>query len=301
MSLDWAVVEMGVSVRWTQVLVLGLGLLSLLPVGAAAQQVERVQPGSISSEVNETFPMVDPVDGSLWFSRYERGFNNQTIWRAPRDGDHWGTAAVVGFSGEWGDRAPRFSPDGRRLFFTSNRPADGGATAGTMHIWMMERDGSAWGAPIHLPTPVNVDGKPSIHAAVGPDGSLYVPSARDGGLGRSDIYRVPDASRSGGSIEHLGPPINDEHSQPDLVMAPDGSWMIFAMTDHPNGFGGDDLYLSRREGDGWTDPQNLGAAVNSSDYEYGPSVGPDGEWLYFNSHRDGQSDIFRVRVAEVVR
>ncbi len=33
---------------------------------------------------------------------------------------------------------------------------------------------------------------------------------------------------------------------------------------------------------------------------YGPSLGPGGEWLYFNSHRDGQSDIFRVRLAELL-
>lgn len=268
---------------------------------AEAQTVERVQPGTISTEINETFPAVDPVTGALWFARYERSFNAQTIWYAPREGERWAEPQVAPFSGGWGDRAPRFTPDGSRLYFTSNRPSDGGEEPGAFHIWVVERGPSGWGEPVHLPAPVNLDGEPSIHAAVGPEGALWVPSAREGGLGRSDIYVVPASEMDGGRARNLGPPINDEHSQPDLVVAPDGSWIVFAMTDHPDGFGGDDLWLSRRTPGGWSEPTNLGAAVNSPDYEYGPSLGPEGEWLYFNSHRDGHSDLFRVRLTEVLR
>ena len=78
----------------------------MLGIGAGeteAQLVERVQPGVISSAANENFPMIDPLDGSLWFSRYERGFNDQTIWRAPLQGETWGAPEVVPFSGEWGN------------------------------------------------------------------------------------------------------------------------------------------------------------------------------------------------------
>lgn len=266
--------------------------------GAAAQQVEMVQPGIISTSINETFPMVNPVDGSLWFSRYDRGFADQTIWRAPRVGGEWGEAEVVPFSGRWGDRAPRFAPDGSRLYFTSNRPGDGGTRPGPFHIWMVERTNDGWSAPVHLPEPINVAGAASIHVSVAGDGTLWVPSAREGGHGRSDIYHI---TTTPARAENVGPPINDEHSQPDVLIAPDGSWMIFAMTDHPDGYGGDDLWLSHFRSGAWSDPVNLGPAINSSDYEYGPSLSPDGEWLYFNSHRDGVSNIYRVPLAAVLR
>lgn len=283
------------SCRRLAAMVVGLTIAGSLEI--EGQRVEVVQPGTVSTALNETFPMIDPVDGSLWFSRFERSFAQQTIWRAPRTGAAWGEPAIAAFSGRWGDRAPRFSPDGRQLYFTSNRPSDGGTRPGQFHIWVVERTGEGWSEPVHLDDPVNVAGAPSIHVSVDRDGTLWVPSAREGGHGRSDIYRVS----SRGSAENLGPPINDEHSQPDVLVAPDGSWMIFAMTDHPDGFGGDDLWLSRSRDGAWSPPVNLGAAVNTAEYEYGPSVSPDGEWLYFNSHRDGASNIYRVRLDSVMR
>lgn len=272
--------------------------LSLVTGSVAAQHVEVVQAGTISTSVNETFPAIDPVDGSLWFCRFERSFASQTIWRAPKDADGWGAAVVVPFSGEWGDRAPRFSPEGQRLYFTSNRPSDGGSRPGQFHIWMVERTSGGWSTPVHLPDPINVAGAPSIHAAVDRDGTLWVPSAREGGHGRSDIYRI---RRAGDRAENIGPPINDEHSQADILIAPDGSWMIFAMTDHPQGYGGDDLWLSRLRSGSWSAPVNLGEAINSNDYEYGPTLSPDGNWLYFNSHRNGASNLYRVRLTDVLR
>ncbi len=272
----------------------------IIPSGGSAQDVQLVQSGTISTAVNETFPMIDPVDGSLWFSRYERSFGAQTIWRAPRDGSGWGEAHVAPFSGSWGDRAPRFSHDGTRLYFTSNRPQGDAESPGQFHIWQVDRRGGAWSEPVHLQAPVNVDGAPSIHLSVGSDGTLWVPSARPGGFGRSDIYRIAPSEMNGGTAERVGPPINDDRSQPDVLIAPDGSWMILAVTDHPEGYGGDDLWLSRRVNGAWTPPTNLGPAINSEEYEYGPSLSPDGVWLYFNSHRTGPSNIYRVRLASVL-
>jgi Tol biopolymer transport system component len=34
---------------------------------------------------------------------------------------------------------------------------------------------------------------------------------------------------------------------------------------------------------------------------FGPTVSPDGEWLYFTSHRSGSADVWRVRLTAVRR
>ena len=190
-------------------------VLCLLPAALLVAQPapERVQPGVISTERNETFPMVDPVDGSLWFSVYDRGFDNQTIMVARPDGlGGWTAPSVAPFSGTYGDRAPRLSPDGQRLFFTSNRPAPGMAE-NVMRIWMVERHGNGWSAPTVLPPPVNGADWRTMHSAQAADGSLYIASYRPGGAGRADIYRVTRQGDTWGEAIPLAAPINDAIGQ----------------------------------------------------------------------------------------
>ncbi len=64
----------------------------------------------------------------------------------------------------------------------------------------------------------------------------------------------------------------------------DGQTM-FLYSNRPGGVGGFDLYVSRRQGDGWTQPKNMGKPVNSSVDEYDPAISPDGKSLYFSSNR----------------
>ena len=257
------------------------------------QQPERVMPGVVSLEGrNETFPAIDPVDGALWFSVYDQDFGKQTIMRAPRRGSGWAAGEVAPFSGTQGDRAPRFSPDGRRLYFTSNRPAPG-HPEGDFNIWMVERHPAGWSAATLVPAPVNSPAGRDIHNVVLPDGSMYLASNRPGGAGRSDIWHII----ASGEARHLGAPINDDRSQPDLYVSPDGQWMLLVITDHPAGLGGDDLFISRWSDGAWTAPRPLGAPVNSPEYEYGSSVSPDGRLLYFTSHRGGSADLYVVELA----
>ncbi len=77
------------------------------------------------------------------------------------------------------------SPDGKRMFFASNRPPSSG-----MDIWMVERTSDAsWSAPIRLPDPINSaaqDGSPCVTN----NGTLYFKSLRTGGTGGSWLYRA---------------------------------------------------------------------------------------------------------------
>lgn len=266
-------------------------------VAAGSVQPELVQPGVISTEGNETFPAVDPVDGSLWFSTYGGGFDQQTIHVAARSasGEGWSEPVVAPFSGRWGDRAPRFGPDPELLYFTSNRPVAGDGTPGDMNIWRVKRTEGGWGTPELVGAPVRST-EPDIHAAVTEDG-IWLASRRPGTLGASDIFRI---AHGASEAEHLGPPVNDEHSQSDLWVSADERVMILVVTDHPDGLGGDDLYLSRHDGDGWSPPENLGPGINTAEYEYGPTVSPDGAFLYFTSHRNGSADVYRIPAEAVL-
>ena len=264
------------------------------PASDRPSVIELVGPELISTDRNETFPAIDPVTGAIYYSVYDDSFDAQTIMFAPADEDSWGEPNVAPFSGDWGDRAPRFSSDGTIMYITSNRPGTRAKDGVDMDLWMIRRDGTRWGPPQPVGYPINTPAN-DMHAVV-TDGDLWFASNRDSSLGGSDIYHFS----ADGTGTHLPPPVNSELSQPDLWISNDESWMILVISNHPDGYGGDDLYLSRFDGDEWSVPENLGPEVNSDEYEYGPAVSPDGDYLYFTSHRGGTADIYRVPLALVV-
>ncbi len=77
-------------------------------------------------------------------------------------------------------------------------------------------------------------------------------------------------------------------------LSADGKTMYFS-SNRPDGLGGWDIYVSRRIGETWTTPENLGAVVNTAGNELSPCF--DGNSLYFSSdwhHGMGGLDIFRA-------
>lgn len=261
-----------------------------------AQEPEKVQPGVVSlDDRHETFPAVDPVDGTLWFSTYDEDFDAQTLMvsRPGPDGG-WLPAEPAPFSGVYGDRAPRFSQDGSVLVFTSNRPAPG-MPEGDLNLWLVWRgDDGTWGEPKLLESPVASPAR-DMHAAFSCDGSLWFASYREGSVERADIWRAIH----GGPAERVPEPISGPGGQPDLFVGPDGRWIILVVTEPPGGPGGDDLLFARLDGEAWTVPALLEGAINTVEYEYGPTLSPDGRYLYFTSHRDGTADVWRIPVANL--
>lgn len=90
-----------------------------------------------------------------------------------------------------------------------------------------------------------------------------------------------------------------KHSSPLYSVAhpwiSDDGTRLFFSSDMPGGYGKMDIYMSRKEGDGWGQPVNLGAEVNTEENEVFPYFRKD--VLYFSS--DGLSgygglDVFSV-------
>ena len=96
---------------------------------------------------------------------------------------------------------------------------------------------------------------------------------------------------------NLGPPINTYGNEGALTISPDGRFLFFAACSRPDGFGSCDIYWSKKNGNHWTEPENLGETVNSSTWDSQPSFSSDGKTLYFASKRPGgkgSADIWRT-------
>ena len=74
---------------------------------------------------------------------------------------------------------------------------------------------------------------------------------------------------------------NDAHP----ALTADGSALVF-VSDREGGFGGLDLWVVERAGDGWGRPRNLGEAVNTPGNEGFPFVHPDGTLYYATTVTD---------------
>lgn len=81
--------------------------------------------------------------------------------------------------------------------------------------------------------------------------------------------------------------INIQALKGAATVSSDGEYLIFAGDFGERGYGGYDLYISYATPDGWSEPENLGANVNSSYWESAPSISPDSRTLYFSSDRPG--------------
>jgi len=271
-------------------------------------RAELIAPGVLSTPADEYGAAFSPDGRTVCFTRRSPTTTTRPFLvllvshlRAGR----WSEPEVPPFSGLTNDFAPSFSPDGRRLFFTSDRPAPGRthAAPGTIgavgaadgfpdfDLWVVERQGEGWGEPRNLGAPINTEALEQ-HASQAADGTLYFSSSRAGGKGSLDLYRARWRGDRWAEPENLAE-INTPGYESHPAIAADGSLLVFAATDRPDGYLGGgfpysrgDLYVSfRTPAGGFTPARHLGPAINSTASESNPSLSPDGRWLYFTSER----------------
>lgn len=90
------------------------------------------------------------------------------------------------------------------------------------------------------------------------------------------------------SARSLGAPINTRYNEGASAISPDGQMLVFTCCEilgrYPpgrRGYGSCDLFFSYRMGNEWSDPQNMGAPINTSAWESQPAFDVDGKTLYF--------------------
>ncbi len=102
-----------------------------------------------------------------------------------------------------------------------------------------------------------------------------------------DFYRSYLKNNQYSPAEALTKNINTTYNEGAQCISPDGEFLFFTGCNRPDGNGRCDIYVSQREGKGWSKPVNLGPPVNTKGWESQPSLSSDGRTLYFVSDRPG--------------
>ena len=158
----------------------------------------------------------------------------------------------------------------------------------------MDRVGDGWGKPWNLGSPINAAER-ALYPSITKEGTLYFQSRRQGGYGKTDIYRSQFIHGKYTEPENLGDAINSEHNEGDVCIAHDESYMIVCVSGRPDSYGRGDLYISfRREDGSWTNLRNMGETINTHGTEYCPMFSPEGKYFFFTSSRTGNGDIYWV-------
>lgn len=259
--------------------------------GATPQVFAR---GIVSTDDNEHSAPSFSLDGNevFWTANRPPGPDNKE-WFAysmtmRRENGRWSAPCVTPFDG-----MPRFSPDGRRIYFHSRED-----------IWVAEKQGDHWSEPRCL----------GINSRFPELKAIYMPSVtRTGTL--YFIGRAPGGLRNDMGI-YRSELVNGEYAKPQLLpqsvnqppylnwapfIAPDESYLLFSSNRRDPKHDAGDIYVSHRlANSGWTDPVSLGESVNTPRQEVFPGLSPDGKYLFFCRETPGNgNDVYWVNAASI--
>ena len=208
-----------------------------------------------------------------------------TIYFMRQEGDRWTKPRKAFFSGIYNDDSAVFTPDGKRLYFSSNRPYGNYPESTNMNIWFVERTETGWSEPVFEEN-VNNPEASEWRLAFSKDGSMYLTSGSSRpeiGMYSFDIYVSHYNKGSYSTPQRLDQAFNTDKSETCLIVEPDEGYMIFYRYDsqNPDDLG---LYFSCRDKSGkWTEGENMGELFNSGmeSVTQAASLSPDGKYLFF--------------------
>lgn len=241
-----------------------------------------------SRRENTTGGEKDPLD----FKYYEDIYLTYSI------GGSWNQVQNPGkpLNTETHDATVGLSGDGQTLLIYKGE--NGG------DIYECTLDGNQWGKPDRLPKNINTNYHES-GASLGPDGrTLYFVSDKPGGFGGSDIYMSKKSDKGKwGEAVNLGSIINTVYDEEGVFMHPDGKTLYFSSKGHKT-MGGYDIFKSEFKDGKWSEPENIGYPINTTDDDVFFSISASGLHGYYSSAMPGGyggQDLYMVTILGAAR
>lgn len=285
------------------------------PIRLASDYPKDVERENLGPLVNSTAGDLSPVitaDGKkLFIGRYPYAGNigdpqAEDIYVSELQPDgSWGRMMNVGPPlNNWGSNfLISITPDGNsaivgNTYFRDGRPRGGG-------ISITYRTEHGWTVPAEVQIDRYYNRNRFSEMCLDPSGQhLIMAAERDDTKGDKDLYvatRKPDGTFS--EPMHIKG-LSTWGNEMSPFVAADGQTMYFA-TDGLKGYGGMDVWMSRRLDDTWTnwsEPENLGPSINTVGWDAYFTVPANGDYAYMSATNDANqsADIFRIKLTKGV-
>lgn len=242
-----------------------------------------------------SFNVAFSPDGKEMFFSYYKGTRSKphpeyeiktfklidNVWIGPK---------TASFSGRFSDVDINFSPDGKYIFFASDRPQPHSAS---LDIYYSVKTAYGWSDPIYAGTGINTI-ESEVYPSVSKKGNIFFRSMKPGGYSDSDLYRAQWVNGNFINVQNLGPNVNSPYGQSNAVIAPDESYILLCTSRPELGKSGH-IFISFQTGDNiWTKAVNLGSAVNGKDGAGVPTLTPDGQYLFFSRRSEPERGIYWI-------
>lgn len=274
--------------------ILTLLFLCLLVASSSAQSTPTMfAPDIVSTEMMETTATFTPDMKTVYFTRSDNRFADNTIMFSEFKKGKWSQPEVAPFSGVWRDSEPHVAIDGKKFFLVSNRPAtpDGqplmaefnGRKFPGANVWYCDKTANGWSEPKRIEGAVNETSE-IYNPSVARNGNLYF-SARYPTKEPVVGYKIYRSVYKDGKYEKPERLSFSDNKLNDMDPAIDAEerFLVFA-SNRPGALGFASLFISIKDKVGvWSAPVALGDKVSTASGENAPSLAPDGKTLYYTS------------------
>lgn len=281
------------------------------PIRLAKEHPVNVQRENLGPKVNSSGGDLSPVisaDGrKLYIGRYPYAGNigdpsAEDIYVSDLNADGtWGTMMNIGPPlNNWGSNfLISITPDGNTAIVGNTYFPNGGPRGGGISI--THRTENGWTIPQEVRIDRYYNRNRFSEMCLDPSGQRLIMAAqRDDSKGEKDLYvstRKPDGTFS--EPLHINA-LSTWGNEMSPFVAADGQTIYFA-TDGLRGYGGMDVWMSRRLDNtwlNWSEPENLGPCINTDRWDAYFTVPANGTYAYMSatSNLDGSADIYRIKL-----
>ncbi len=265
---------------------------------------------AINSEYQEIAPTVAPDGKTIFFTRSKHPENignpeKQDIWYAEINAEgKFSSSKNIGapINTDLHNSSFSITPDGNTMLLNNIYNEDGSMERG---LSMTTRQASGkWGKPQKVQIDDFYNKNNFSEFCLSQDAKVLLMTVqRADSKGGKDLY----FSRSKGdgswtAPTSLGNVVNTASNETSPFLASDGKTLYFSTAGF-SGFGSNDIFVSRRLDDSWTNwsiPQNMGNEINTPEWDGYFSITAKADYAYYCSYNNtmGDSDVFRIKVKD---
>ena len=278
----------------------------LLSKGLVVEPLET----SVNSDYNELNPLLSPDGKTLYFSRRNHPENvggtndKEDIWYSELGVDgKWSLAKNMG--GNFNNDKPNFlntistTPDGQVVLLLGNRYLEKGKMSAGVSV--STNEGGTWTAPkpLEIEKDYNFSDKAN-YFMTNSHKALLMSVERDNSRGGRDLYVSFNKDDDKWTEPlNLGRVINTAGEESAPFLAADDKTLYFSSNGF-SGFGGRDIYMSKRLDDTWTNwssPENMGPDINTKLDDLFFNIPPSSQYAYYSRGvTSNNTDLFRVKI-----